>query len=154
MVFGEVREMTTSDSELRLFFKSRTDAQQSKDINRLMRHYAPDIVYYDVIPPLRFTGINEVRRNFMRWFDGYDGPITLETHDFSVVTNGDLAYANMFHLDSGTRTNGFQTSIWIRETVCLRRSSGRWLILHEHISVPFSPDDLHVWLASDKDQQL
>lgn len=144
--------MTTNDSELQAFLETRTDAQQSKDIDRLMQHYAPDIVYYDVVPPLRFTGTAEVRRNFMRWFDGYDGPISLDTHDLTLVTSGDIAFANMLHLDSGTRKGKPQSSIWVRETVCLRRSNGQWLITHEHISIPVNPENLQVWLATDKDQ--
>lgn len=144
--------MAITDSEPTAFLRSRIDAQESKDIDRLMQHYAPDIVYYDVVPPLRFTGIEAVRRNFVRWFDEYDGPISLQTHDMTVVTDGDVAFANMLHLDSGTRTNGLQRSIWVRETVGLHRSQGRWRITHEHISIPIDPANLQVWLASDKDQ--
>ncbi|WAL68396.1 nuclear transport factor 2 family protein [Amycolatopsis cynarae] len=144
--------MTTHDSEVRAFLERRIDAMQSKDIDRLMEHYAPGIVYYDVVPPLRFTGTEEVRRNFIRWFDGYDGPITLETHDMTVVANGDVAFANMLHLDSGNREGGLQSSIWVRETVCLRRSNGEWLITHEHVSIPFNPENLQVWLPTEKDQ--
>ena len=42
-----------------------------RDIERLMPFYAPDIVYFDVVPPLRYTGHAAVRRNFQRWFDGW-----------------------------------------------------------------------------------
>ncbi|WP_107656593.1 YybH family protein [Nocardia suismassiliense] len=144
--------MTTNDSELETFFATRAEAQQSKNIDRLMEHYDPDIVYYDVVPPLRFAGHDEVRRNFLRWFDGYEGPISLQTHDRTVRTSGDVAFANMLHLDSGTRKGGLQASIWVRETVCLHRSNGGWLITHEHISIPINPENLQVWFAADKDQ--
>ncbi|MEU5613677.1 YybH family protein [Streptomyces sparsogenes] len=144
--------MTTNDSDIRAILESRTDAQQSKDIDRLMSFYSPDIVYYDVVPPLRFTGTDEVRRNFVRWFDGYEGPISLETHDLTIAESGDVAFAQMLHLDSGERKGGLQTSMWVRETVCLRRSNGTWLITHEHISIPINPANLQAWLPSDKDQ--
>ncbi|MFC9964242.1 hypothetical protein ACFVH4_08345 [Nocardia ignorata] len=29
----------------------------------------------------------------------------------------------------------------MRETVCLRRVDGRWVITHEHISIPMKPQD-------------
>ena len=133
--------MTSSESEIRDLLERRTDAQQSKDIDRLLSFYSPDIVYYDVVPPLRFAGIEEVRRNFLRWFDGYKGPIRLETHDLTIVTSEGAAFANMLHLDSGERKGlaGPLSSIWVRETVCFRRSNGRWVITHEHISIPFDP---------------
>ncbi|TLG09034.1 DUF4440 domain-containing protein [Nocardia cyriacigeorgica] len=143
--------MGSNEAEIRALLESRTDAQRSKDIDRLMSFYAPDIVYYDAVAPLRFTGTGEVRRNFLRWFDGYEGPIGLETHDLTVVADDDVAFANMLHLDSGRHRGGIELSIWVRETVCLRRSDGRWAITHEHISLPFSPRNFQIWCASEKD---
>jgi len=114
-----------------------------------MSHYSSDIVYFDVVPPLQFEGAEEVRRNFVRWFDGYDGPIRLDTHALTLVTGDDVAFANMLHLDSGTRTNGHQQSIWVRSTVGCRRSQGTWLITHEHISLPINPIDRQAWLPAE-----
>ncbi|MFF9868341.1 YybH family protein [Streptomyces sp. NPDC013953] len=144
--------MTTHESGIRALLASRADAQQTKDIDRLMSFYAPDAVYYDVVPPLRFTGTDEIRRNFLRWFDGYVGPISLETHDLTLATSGDTAFAHMLHLDSGERKGGLQAAIWVRESVCLRRSDGTWTITHEHVSIPVDPATMTVWLPSDKDQ--
>jgi ketosteroid isomerase-like protein len=129
--------MTSSNSEIQALLDNRVAACQAKDIDRLMSLYSPDIVYYDVVPPLRFTGPDEVRRNFLRWFDEYDGPIGLETQELDVAVCGDLAFARMLHLDSGTRKQGVpEGAVWLRSTVCCRRSNGKWLIAHEHISLP------------------
>ncbi|WP_043630820.1 YybH family protein [Nonomuraea candida] len=144
--------MTSNESEIRTVLDSRARACEAKDVDRLMSLYSPDIVYYDVVPPLQFAGTEAVRRNFVRWFDGYDGPISLETHDLSIVTSGDTAFVHMLHLDSGKRRNGQQASIWVRSTVCLRRSNGSWAITHEHISIPFDPANLQAWLPAEKDQ--
>ncbi|MEU0272398.1 nuclear transport factor 2 family protein [Streptomyces sp. NPDC006307] len=144
--------MTTHESEIRALLAHRADAQQTKDIDRLMSFYAPDAVYYDVVPPLRFTGTDEIRRNFLRWFDGYVGPISLETHDLTLAADGDTAFAHMLHLDSGERKGGLQASIWVRESVCLQRTNGTWSITHEHVSIPIDPATMRVWLPSDKDQ--
>ncbi|AWS48737.1 nuclear transport factor 2 family protein [Streptosporangium sp. 'caverna'] len=132
--------MTSNDSEVRALLESRVDACQAKDIDRLMSLYSSNIVYYDVVPPLRFAGSDEVRRNFLRWFDEYDGPIGLETHGLTVTTSADVAFAHMLHLDTGTRKNGLGGAVWLRSTVCCRRSSDTWLITHEHISLPINPD--------------
>lgn len=128
--------MATNDSEVKALLDIRVDACRAKDIDRLMSLYSPGIVYYDVVPPLQFTGTAEVRRNFMRWFSEYDGPIGLETHELDIAASADVAFAHMLHLDSGTRNNGLEGAVWIRSTVCCRRSGGTWLITHEHISMP------------------
>lgn len=143
---------TTRESEIRALLASRADAQQTKDIDRLMSFYAADAVYYDVVPPLQFTGTDEIRHNFLRWFDGYVGQISLETHDLTLVTGEDTAFAHMLHRDSGERKGGLQASIWVRESVCLQRTDGAWSITHEHISIPVDPTTMAVWLPSEKDQ--
>ncbi|MFC9964243.1 YybH family protein [Nocardia ignorata] len=88
----------SGESEIREFLESRTRAHESKDIDAAMSLYAEDIVYYDAVAPLRFSGTEEVRANFLRWFDGYDGPIELETHELTIAVDGDVAFANMLHL--------------------------------------------------------
>lgn len=127
--------------------QGRIEAAQVKDIDKLMSYFAPEIVYYDAVPPLQFVGTEAVRKNFQRWFDGYDGPISLETKDQTVAVDGDIAWAHMLHLDSGKRTNGMQSAMWVRSTVCLRRIDGEWLVTHEHISMPIDPETMGVWLA-------
>lgn len=79
--------------EIRAFPARRADAQQAKDIDGLMSCYAPDAVYYDVVPPLRFAGTAAIRGSFLRWFDGYAGPVGLETHDLPLAAGDDTAFA-------------------------------------------------------------
>jgi ketosteroid isomerase-like protein len=123
-------------SGVQTLLHSRVEASETKDIDQLMSLYSPDIVYYDVVQPLEFTGSEDVRRNFLRWFGEYDGPISLETHELNVAIDNDVAFAHMLHVDSGKRKNGIEGAVWIRSTVCCRRSNGKWLITHEHISMP------------------
>ncbi|MEU8898722.1 nuclear transport factor 2 family protein [Nocardia sp. NPDC048505] len=143
--------MTSNESQIRMLLERRTEAQRSKDIDRLMSFYSPAVVYFDAVAPLRFTGTEELRANFVRWFDGYVGPIGLETHDLTIDVAGDVAFASMLHLDSGKRRGGIELPIWVRETVCLRRSAAGWSITHEHISIPINPANFQVWFASGKD---
>lgn len=128
--------MASSHSEVRALLDSRVEASRAKDIDRLMSLYSPEIVYFDVVPPRQFTGSDAVRRNFERWFDEYEGSIGLETQNLHIAMSGDVAFAHMLHLDSGTRKNGLSAGIWLRSTVCCRRSNHHWLITHEHISLP------------------
>lgn len=139
--------MTTIDPDIQSLLDGRVNAAEKKDIDAMMSHFAPEIVYYDAVLPLQFTGFDEVRRNFQRWFDGYDGPISLKTKDLSVAVGGDVAFAHMLHLDSGKRTTGEEIAIWVRSTVCCRKIDGTWLVTHEHISLPFNPQNLQAWFA-------
>ena len=41
---------------------------------------------------------------------------------------------------SGTRTSGEDADVWARATVCYRKTDGKWMVAHEHVSVPFYMD--------------
>jgi uncharacterized protein (TIGR02246 family) len=123
-------------SEVKALLDSREEACRAKDIDRLMSLYSLDCTYFDVVPPLQFAGSAAIRRNFQRWFDEYQGSIGLETRDLDISASGDVAFVHMLHRDSGTMKNGQERAIWLRSTVCCQRSDHRWLITHEHISLP------------------
>jgi ketosteroid isomerase-like protein len=93
--------MASAQSELQALLDNRVEACRTKDIDRLMSLYSPDIVYFDCVPPLHFTGSDAVRRNFVRWFNEYEGEIGLEVHDLNVVISGDVAFARNLVLDKG-----------------------------------------------------
>ncbi|GAB3410066.1 YybH family protein [Flindersiella endophytica] len=131
----------TARADVMAVLDRRVEACRARDIDRLMFLYSPGIVYFDIIPPHQFTGADAVRKNFLRWFDEYQGDIGLETHHLSLAVSGDVAFAHMLHPDSGTRRSGQNVVVWVRSTVCLQRSDDRWLITHEHISFPINPGD-------------
>jgi ketosteroid isomerase-like protein len=134
-------EATTSAwSNVHSLLRSRVEACRAKDIDRLMALYSPAIVYFDCLPPLQgFIGSEAVRRNFLRWFDEYEGAIGLETRGLDIAVGGDAAFAHMLHLDKGNvhLSKAGLAEAWLRSTVCLQRSENGWLITHEHISWPF-----------------
>jgi ketosteroid isomerase-like protein len=133
------RESTQSEdralADVTALLDSRLEACRAKDIDRLMSLYSPDCIYYDVVPPLQYTGSAAIRRNFLRWFAEYEGPIGLELSDLHIAVSGDVAFALMLARDSGNR-NGEYSGVWLRSTVCCQRIHGTWSITHEHISLP------------------
>ena len=134
--------MASTRSEVRALLDSWSEACRIKDIERLMSLYAPDITYFDVVPPLQHTGSDSVQRNFLRWFDSYESSIGLEMRDLKILLSGDVAVAHMLLRTSGTLKNGHAVEYWVRATVCCQRSNHRWLITHEHISVQINPGSM------------
>jgi ketosteroid isomerase-like protein len=129
-------EANMKDSEIRKFIDSRSEAVRIKDIGGLMSHYSPDIVYFDVVPPLQYVGSAALRKRFLEWFDGYEGAIGQEVRDVNIWSSGDIAVAATLIRSSGTLKNGHEVGRWVRATSCCYRSNDTWLITHEHISVP------------------
>ena len=128
--------MTSTQSEIRAFLDSRSEAIWTGDLDRLVSFYSPDIVYFDIVPPLQYVGSVALRERFSHWFDGFKGSIGQEVHDLTIVTSGDVAAASMLIRASGTRKNGQEVGFWVRATSSFQRSDNRWLITHEHVSLP------------------
>jgi ketosteroid isomerase-like protein len=123
-------------SEVGALLDSRSEAVRIKDIDGLMSLYAPDVVYFDVVPGLQFTGSAALRARFLQWFDNVEDSIRIEIRDLNILAGRDIAVAYMLNRTSGTLKNGREVGYWVRATVCCQRSNHRWLIKHEHISLP------------------
>jgi ketosteroid isomerase-like protein len=128
--------MDATEPEVSALFDARTDAMRRKDIDQLMSLYTPDVVYFDIVPPLRYAGSATLRERFTQWFEGWDGPIGMEVHDLVVLAGSDVAAAHMLIRASGTRTSGRQVDYWVRTSNSCRRSNSGWLMSHEHVSLP------------------
>ncbi len=131
--------MVRTQSAVGLLFDSRSEAIWAKDIDRLMSLYSPDIVYFDLVPPLQYVGSDALRERFLEWFGSFEGPIGQEISDLQVVEDGNTAIAHMLIRASGTLKNEQQVGFWVRATDSCRRSDDEWLIAHEHISLPVDP---------------
>jgi uncharacterized protein (TIGR02246 family) len=128
--------MASTQTEVRTLLDRRSEAALEKDLDRLVSLYAPDVVYFDVVPGLQYRGSAVLRDRFAGWFDAFVGPITINLRDVTILDSGDLAVAHMLNQTSGTLANGQTVSYWVRATVCCRRSPGGWVITHEHVSLP------------------
>jgi ketosteroid isomerase-like protein len=128
--------MASTQSEVKALLDNWSGAIRAKDIDRLMPLYSPDVVYFDVVPPLQYTGSDALRRDFLRWFDTWQSSIGVEIHDLKILVSGDVAAAYMLHRTSGTLKDAREVGYWVRATVCCQRSNQKWLITHEHVSLP------------------
>jgi ketosteroid isomerase-like protein len=128
--------MLSSQSQVKELLDSQVAAMRAKDIDRLMSFYSPDIVYFDVVPPLQYVGSAALRDRFLKWFDGFEGPMGMDVRDLRIVESGDVAIAYWFSRASGTLKNGRAVGSWVRVTNVCRRSNDRWFVTHEHVSVP------------------
>jgi ketosteroid isomerase-like protein len=111
-------------------------AIRAKDIDGVMSLYAPDIVSFDVNPPLRYAGNDKKRRAWLEFFATFTGPVSYDVRDMNVTTDGELAFVHSLNHVKGTLASGRITELWVRWTACFRRIDDVWLVLHDHVSVP------------------
>ena len=131
-----VETHSTVDHEIRTLVDGFTRAVRDKNVDALMKHYAPELVVFNVMPPLREKGIQLNRRSWKEWLGSFKGGINYEVRDLTVVGNDDVAFSHSLNHVTGENSGG-PVDGWVRVTVGYRKVGGRWLITHEHISMPF-----------------
>src|SRR5215207_4420628 len=138
--------MTTENSRaadeahIRGLIEERVRAVRAQDVDALMSTHAPDVVMFDALDPLRYAGSGAVGERAGQWLSWYQGPVGYEVRDLSVTAGDGAAFCHYLYRVSGTMTNGREVDMWVRSTVCFRKVDGRWLVAHEHTSVPFDAE--------------
>ncbi|MFD6137099.1 YybH family protein [Isoptericola sp. NPDC060257] len=116
--------------------RSLVRALRAKDLDAVRGVYAPDVVSFDVEPPLQHVGIDAKLRNWVQVFDAF-ATVDYELRDLALTVDEHVAFGHAFGRLSGTLADG--TSVpgtWVRGTFGLRRDGGRWLVAHDQVSVP------------------
>jgi ketosteroid isomerase-like protein len=108
----------------------------SKNVDEIMTYYVHDIVSYDLMAPIQFSGEQMWRDNWVNFFQFFPGEIKVTLEDLTVFQSGDLAAFRGLTRLQATTAAGKYIDMWSRETNIFRKIDGEWLIVHDHISVP------------------
>ena len=129
------KTISISEAEIRKLTEHWKDAIQRKDFDAIMSHYADDVVAFDVPPPLQINGADSVRQNMVNWLNMFDGPGEVKFKDMQIVAGDDVAF---IHTLTSVTPKGAGHESWVRVTVCYQKIDGKWLVTHEHASLPFN----------------
>ena len=127
---------TKDEAAIRELIDGFVKAIRAKDINGVMSVFAPEVISFDLGPPLQHGGGDTFTKRWQELFESYQSPIDYEVRDLSITANDDVAFSHSLNRISGTMKNGQQTDHWLRWTACYRKTNDKWLIVHEQVSVP------------------
>ena len=127
----------SDEAEIRELIESWVKAVRTKDINGLMSNYAPNVVSFEVMTPIQYVGADAYKKIWEMCFLEFQGPIGYEIRDLSITTSETIAFSHSINRFSGTRKDGKEEDMWLRATVCFQKINGKWMVTHEHASVPF-----------------
>ena len=125
-----------NEAAMKRVIEDGVEAVRNKNIEGVMSLHAPEVVSFDIVPPLRYVGADAFRNVWEEVFFVYQGPIEYEIHDLSITVGDDVAFTHSLNRISGTMNNGQKTDLWLRWTACFRKINGKWLIVHTQVSVP------------------
>jgi ketosteroid isomerase-like protein len=131
----------TDDEAIEHIILDRARAIYERNAADAVSFYADDVVNFDLAPPLAYRGHEATSpAELQSWFDSWTGPINLSFNQLIIRTGGDVAFAHGLMRMTGPRTDGTQTDVWARMTICLEQRDGGWKIVHEHQSFPTKMD--------------
>ena len=131
-----------ADAEIRARIETLAQALSAKQIDAVMAHYAPETVTFDLRAPLQIQGADAYRKNFEAWFASVQGPIEYELRDVRITMGAEVAFCHSLGHVKSTRIGGEKADYWVRVTSGFRKLNGRWLIVHEHISMPLNMETM------------
>ncbi|MET8796842.1 nuclear transport factor 2 family protein [Nocardia sp. NPDC004568] len=106
------------------------------DLEALRQLYTPDVVSFDVEPPLQHVGTAAKLENWANVFRIFED-VTYEIRDAAFTIGDEVAFGHAFARLGGTLKDGTAvTGMWVRVTYGLRKIDGIWLIAHDQVSVP------------------
>ena len=130
------KDQTSDEGAIRELIDRFAKAFSDRDVEGAMAPFGKHIVSFDILPPLQTVGAETFVTHWQQFFGSHQGPIHVEFPDVRIATGGDVAFSYCVHRIKGTLKSGQQTDWWLRWTACYRKTDGKWLIVHEHVSVP------------------
>jgi ketosteroid isomerase-like protein len=129
------------EEQIRQVVEGKAAALHTGDVKAVLARYATEVVQFSLAPPLRQHTDAQDPGPLERWLATFEAPPRREVTQLEITTDGDVAFATSIDCLTATpkgMTESF--SLWFRVTLGLRRIDGRWLVTHEHQSVPFEMD--------------
>ena len=137
--FGNPAEANPKDeAQIRSLVERWRLAFQQKDVGAVMSIYAhgKTTVAYDIVPPLQYVGYDAYKKDYEEFFSQFSSPLKVELKDVHIAADGSVGYLFALEHLSGTMKTGEKTDLWLRATEIYRKENGRWVAVHDHISVP------------------
>jgi ketosteroid isomerase-like protein len=131
-----IKNGTNDEGVIRELIDRFAEAFRAKDVDGCMSVFSPEIVSFDILPPLQAVGAETFVKHWQEFFESYQGPLEVEFPDVSVVAGDNVAFSYCLHRIAGTLKNGRETDFWLRWTAGWRKTRSKWLIVHEQVSVP------------------
>lgn len=132
----------TSTTGIRAVIDARVRALHDRDVDAFLACFTDDCVTYSLAAPLK--GVNDGGAFLREWFDRWETPIGNDVTDLDIRISGDgegdVAFATSLDRMHGRQHDQPDLQLWMRVTLGFVRRDGRWLIAHQHQSVPFAMD--------------
>jgi uncharacterized protein (TIGR02246 family) len=129
---------TVDEAAIRGLVEGWARAVRAKDLKGILANHSPEMLMFDVPPPLESKGIDAYRKTWDLFFSWSDDPVVFDFNEMDITAGIDVAYVTALMRCAGTEANGERIKLEFRLTIGLRKIDGQWIVMHEHHSIPAS----------------
>jgi ketosteroid isomerase-like protein len=129
---------STDEIAIRDLVEHWAGAVRARNLNGILANHSPDILMFDVPPPLQSKGIEAYKKTWDLFFSWSRDFGVFDIIEMNIMAGKDVAFVTALMRCAGAEANGNKIELEFRLTIGLRKISGQWIVMHEHHSIPSS----------------
>ena len=134
---AKLKKKQTGTDEFKALIVEYYKAWNTLNVTTPAKYYAqaPDLIFFD-LAPLQYKGWKEYQGGAAKLFQDFSSLRLVPNNDLKITRRAKVAWTTMTLHISGKQKNGTEMEMDARHTAIWEKTQGKWLIVHEHISVP------------------
>jgi ketosteroid isomerase-like protein len=131
-------DTNTEEIQIKALLEAWVDAVRRHDVPAILARHDPDIVMFDLPPPLQCKGIEAYEQTWGLLFRYHKPGTGFDIQELAVTAGQDVAFvvAIMRCGPDSSSNPADKDGFLFRLTIGLRKVDGDWRVVHEHHSVP------------------
>jgi len=122
--------------QIRALIGRWADAVQREDLAAIRADHGANILMFDVPPPFQSRGIDAYMATWKLFFANVEKPVTFNFEDIEVTAGADVAFVTAKGSCISINRAGRKEPLEFRLTMGLKKIDDKWLVMHEHHSLP------------------
>jgi ketosteroid isomerase-like protein len=129
----------TNEAAIRELIVNWANAVRTKNVDAILANHSPEILMFDVPPPLQLKGIEAYKKSWDLFFSWAHDFGVFDIDEMIIAAGDDVAFVAAIMHCAGAEANQERIDLEFRLTVGLRKIRGQWIVMHEHHSIPAPP---------------
>ncbi len=129
---------TADEAAIRDLVENWARAVRTRNLNGILANHSPDMLMFDVPPPMQSKGIEAYKKTWDLFFSWSQDSRVFDISEMNITAGDDVAFLTALMRCAGTEASGDKIELEFRLTIGLRKIGGQWIVMHEHHSIPAS----------------
>ena len=116
--------------------KAWSKALEKRDLDTMLADYHKNIHLFDIHPPYQIVGIKAYRKLWEQSLAHFPEKFKSIHKNIKIYVDGNTAYLHCMHRIQAIKPSTAPEMSWVCATICFQKINRKWLVTHEHISIP------------------